>query len=81
MFLSDFSSLEIVHTGWNSEALRGHATYSGGDLCFSTLSSPKTIPSTGGKPNAKLIKGNKINKGLDGGMASWHHTEGDKNRS
>lgn len=41
----------------DAEVLRGHATYAGGNLGFSTPSLPKTSPNTGGKPNAKLIKG------------------------
>lgn len=40
-----------------------------------------SFPNTGGKPNAKPIKGRKINTGLDDGMSGWHHTERDENRS
>lgn len=81
MFISDSFSLETFYEGRDSGILRGQATYSGSDLYFSTLYLPQTIPNTGGKPNAKLIKGRKINKGLDDGVSGWHHTERDENRS
>ena len=71
MLASDSSSLETLHKGRDAEVLRGRATDSGGTLGFSTSSHPKIIPNTGGKPNAKLIKGSEINKSLDGGVAAW----------